>query len=777
MRHEIANGEVCMPVLRIYVKYTICITIILVIIASRGLALPFDVDRFVSNMKDRNDQTVLSGPIDSLVIIRPQVEFRLGPGELTIFNFGATRPSAMVYEGKGRFNYTPPDDVERGQLVKFTKKESLDEEFEKMAFFFTIELDDFPDTSNFIREKAAKKAWNILADAVDDAFDHLRINMPNKLIGDLLAGSPGGFFYVDFDNRKIGSLVFMEDPFEDDQFQLIKLARYQGVKFGDVLGGYTPDGSLVSQRGVIPIDITHYKIDSDIEGSGKMMVECRIEFTPLRWGYQFPYFTWYYKNKDISAIDSNGDSLTVIHRKDERGFGVVTNKTLELGKADFIDIVYECKSLFSVYGLFYIYGKTSWFPSSSIRDCATFELVYDIPKSYQVVSCGKKIELSEESGRSVSRWIVDQPVEYVSFNLGVFESKEIIVENLPPVKVFMSEQIDHQAIALYRAYFGDLSAADMIGQVSADVTNSLAFFTSIFGPCPFDTIKATEIPFTGEGQGSPGLIHLTWSTFQTDDIQGYSETFRAHEVAHQWWGHLVDKDSYRDVWITEGLANYSGLWFYELSAKDTKAVKNMLKYWREAIISGAGARSVGSKAGPIIIGSRLFSSKSSDYSNLIYKKGAYIFHMIRYLLHDYKTGSDDAFAAFLKDIVDTFRGKVITTEGLQTLVEKHTGAEMGWFFDQWVYGTAIPEYRFGYDSEKTDDGKYAVVCHVMQEKVPDNFQMLVPITVLFEDDRYIHLKLWIDQPEADIDLALLPFEPQKIIFNTFDAVLCKVKYE
>ncbi len=760
-------------------KYrAICIywEILLGIFLFSSFASAFDIDRFVSNMKDRNDQTVLTGTIDSLVIIRPQVEFHLGPGELTIFDFGATRPSAMVYKGKGRFLYTPPDEVELGQLVKFTKKESLDEEFEKIALLFTIELDDFPDTSDFVREKATKKAWNILADAVEDAFDHLGIHMPNKILADLSSDSPGFYFYSDFKTKDTGHLVFCDDPTHPDQYRIYKLIRSAGRETANVFAGYCSDNGLPSQRGINPIDITNYIINSKIASNGKMMVDCRIEYTPLRWGCSFLYFDWYYENKDISAVDSNGDTLTVIHRKHEHGFGVLLNNTLELGKADFIDIAYECKSLFSVYGLFYIYGKTSWFPSNSIRDCATFDLEYSFPKTYQLVSCGKNMESRQEDDRSISHWKIDLPVEYVSFNLGVFESKEIIVENLPPVKVFMSEQIDHQALALYMAYFGELSAADMIGQVSADVTNSLAFFTSIFGPCPFDTLKATEIPFTGEGQGSPGLIHLTWSTFQSDDIQGYSEMFRAHEVAHQWWGHLVDKESYRDVWITEGLANYSGLWFYELSVKDKKAVKNMLKYWRQSIISGAGVKSVGSKAGPIIIGSRLSSSKSSDYSNLVYKKGGYVFHMIRYLLHDYKTGSDDAFAAFLKGIVDTFRGKVITTSGLQKFLSEYIGADMSWFFDQWIYGTAIPEYRFTYDSEKTDDGKYQVVCHVKQEKVPENFQMMVPITVLFEDDRYIHLKIWIDQPETDIDLPLIPFKPKKIVFNTYDAVLCKVKY-
>lgn len=760
-------------------KYrVICIYcgILLGIFVSNSLASSFDIDQFVSNMKDRNDQTALTGTIDSLVIIRPQVEFHLGPGELTLFDFGATRPSAMVFKGKGRFLYTPPDEVELGQLVKFTKKESLDEEFKKIAFFFTIELDDFPDTSNFAREKAPRKAWNILADAVENSFDHLRVYMPNNVIGDILADTPGIFFYADFDASDIGHLVFYEDPTLTDQFQLYKLIMKIGADTYDVLGGYSTDNKLPFQRGLQSIDIKNYKIESRIEGDGKMEVSCRIEFTPVRWGCSFLYLDWYFRNKDISAVDSNGDSLIVIHRKEESGFGLILNQPLELGKSDFIDIQYECKSLLSVYGLFYIYGKTSWFPWNGILDRATFELIYDIPESYEIVSCGKRLEFRVDNGRAISRWIIDQPVEFVSFNLGVFESKEIVVENLPPVKVFMSEQIDHQAIALYRAYYGNLSSGDMIGQVAADVTNSLAFFTSILGPCPFDTIKATEIPFRGIGQGSPGLIHLTWSTFQSDDMMGYSESFRAHEVAHQWWGHIVTNESYRDVWIIEGLADHSGLWFYELSVKNRKAVKDMLKYYREAIFYGTGANEVGSKAGSMTIGSRLSSSRSSDYLNIVYYKGAYVFHMIRYLMHDYKTGSDDAFAAFLKSIVDTFRGKVITTSGLQNHLSEYIGADMSWFFDQWVYGTAIPEYKFSYNSEETDDGKYQVVCHVEQDKVPEDFQMMVPITVLFGDDGYIHLKLWIDQPEMDIDLPLLPFEPKKIIFNTHDAVLCKVRY-
>jgi aminopeptidase N len=129
-------------------------------------------------------------------------------------------------------------------------------------------------------------------------------------------------------------------------------------------------------------------------------------------------------------------------------------------------------------------------------------------------------------------------------------------------------------------------------------------------------------------------------------------------------------------------------------------------------------------------------------------------------------------------MVTKFRGKVITTEKFRTLLEEHLDGDMGWFFNQYVYGTDIPEYKFSSDwQEDSSSGKFKVTCHIVQEKVPDDFQMMVPLTVFFKDDKYVHLKVWVDQPEMDVDLPLLPYKPEKIIFNTYDAVLCKVKYQ
>jgi hypothetical protein len=745
-----------------------------------------DTKTIIANIEQNDKQQVLSGLIDSLFIKRGNAEFHLGPGNLSLFDFGSGRIAAMTFEGDGHFKFCPPDLVEMGQVKKFTGRDTIDAAFSKASFFFTVELNNLPDTSKFIAITVDKKIWEQQKDAQEDEFDHLRMNVTNELLGDLLADGPGTFFdaYLLLSNSK--NYIFVEDPFQDDLYTLYDLVKRSGVASYDVISAYSPEYDLPSQRGVVPIDITHYNLESRIEGNGKMIVNCRIHFAPMRWGRQYIYFPWYYKNKVLSVSDSNGDSLSVVrkidksnvftNKVDEWGFGLVLNKPLELGQPDSLEINYECNALENIWGMFYVTenGRANWYPQNTVLDKATFDMSFNCPKSYEVVASGNQIESRVEENRLLVKWREVTPIRFSSFNIGVFENENFYVEDHLPVKVYLAENIPHDEIALYLAEQGELSSGNMMKHVGADVSNSLAFYTSLFGACPFDTIKVVEIP-ESFGLGTAGLVHLGWKTFQREE-EGGDPIFRAHEVAHQWWPHVVTSESYRDNWLMEGLAEYCGYWFYQVSAHNTKRCKEILEYWRQYLTSGIGANSVGSTAGPIILGSRLSSSKSDDYYNIVYLKGAYIFHMIRYLMHDYKTGSDDSFSALLKDMATKYKGKTITSQKFQALLEEHVQGDMSWFFKQWVYGTDIPEYNFTYKATKTADSKYQVACHVKQEKVPADFQMVVPLTVIFDDDKYVNLKVLVDQPEMDIDLPLLPFKPKKIIFNSYDAVLAKVKY-
>jgi len=51
-----------------------------------------------------------------------------------------------------------------------------------------------------------------------------------------------------------------------------------------------------------------------------------------------------------------------------------------------------------------------------------------------------------------------------------------------------------------------------------------------------------------------------------DRASKYTYVFIAHETSHQWWGDMVLWRSYRDQWLSEGFAEYSGILYTDLRA-------------------------------------------------------------------------------------------------------------------------------------------------------------------------------------------------------------------
>ncbi|HEX2897963.1 MAG TPA: M1 family aminopeptidase, partial [candidate division Zixibacteria bacterium] len=184
--------------------------------------------------------------------------------------------------------------------------------------------------------------------------------------------------------------------------------------------------------------------------------------------------------------------------------------------------------------------------------------------------------------------------------------------------------------------------------------------------------------------------------------------------------------------------------------------------------------SSGEESGPIALGWRTSSTKTlDDYGLIIYKKGALVLHMLRNLLIDLKTMNEDLFFEMMKEYYATFKGKDATTEDFKKLTELYTGIEMDWFFNQWVYGTELPEYEFKYVLEKADDGYYYANCTITQSNVSADFKMYVPVEIEFPTGK-AYIRLLIDKPVFEVKLPPLAEKPKKIRLNSFESVLAKV---
>jgi aminopeptidase N len=100
-------------------------------------------------------------------------------------------------------------------------------------------------------------------------------------------------------------------------------------------------------------------------------------------------------------------------------------------------------------------------------------------------------------------------------------------------------------------------------------------------------------------------------------------------------------------------------------------------------------------------------------------------------MHDRKTG-DQRFIEMMKDFIQSNFNRDVSTEDFKRVVERHMtplmnfdgNGRMDWFFDEWVYGTEIPRYKFEYSF---DGG--LLTGRVTQSGVSDNFKMVVPVYI------------------------------------------------
>jgi aminopeptidase N len=304
--------------------------------------------------------------------------------------------------------------------------------------------------------------------------------------------------------------------------------------------------------------------------------------------------------------------------------------------------------------------------------------------------------------------------------------------------------------------------------VEADVTNSLAFFTNAFGAPLFHHYYATEIPYF-HGQAFPGMIHLSFATFLGLRDGGEDESFRAHEMAHQWWGIAVEPASYRDAWLAEGFAEFSGMWYMQTILHDNDKYFKMLRQSRDEI------RRQRDKAAPIGLGYRAAESWRGSYALTTYQKGAWVLHMLRNMMIDSHTMSEDRFKLMMRDYYEAYKGKRATTLDFQRIVEKHVGRPMDWFFDDWVYGTAVPTYTFAWNVEPADGGKFTAHLRIKQTDAPPSFAMYVPLRIKFEQGEAL-VRVLVRGPLTEQTITL-PAEAKSMELSPFESVLANVKTE
>jgi len=72
-------------------------------------------------------------------------------------------------------------------------------------------------------------------------------------------------------------------------------------------------------------------------------------------------------------------------------------------------------------------------------------------------------------------------------------------------------------------------------------------------------------------------------------------------------------------------------------------------------------------------------------------------------------------------------------------MDRQGNHRLDWFFNEYVYGTAIPTYKIAYTFNKDSNGDVLFDFKVTQSGVDDKFRMIVPIYLELADGRSVQL--------------------------------------
>ncbi len=309
-----------------------------------------------------------------------------------------------------------------------------------------------------------------------------------------------------------------------------------------------------------------------------------------------------------------------------------------------------------------------WLPTiDHPYDKATGEFLVTAPARYQVVANGaleEEIDLGD--GRRLTHWSQAAPIATWLYNIGVaqFASRHFGMAAGVPLETWV--------------YHQDRDAG--IGTFEDATRRAIEFFSARVGPYPYQ--KLADVQSAGNGGGMEHASAIFYGERSVNGRPAYNLV--AHETAHQWFGDSVTEKDWDDVWLSEGFATYFALLATEhYDGRD--AFVAGLKRSREQVFA----------AEKRLPGVAVAQTKpwNGIPNAIVYQKGGWVLHMLRGQI------GTEKFWQGIREYYRRYRDGNASTADFRRVMEEVSGADLGWFFAQWVYRAGTPVIEGGWHYE------------------------------------------------------------------------------
>ena len=334
------------------------------------------------------------------------------------------------------------------------------------------------------------------------------------------------------------------------------------------------------------------------------------------------------------------------------------------------------------------YGARDWWPCKDhpADKADSVDLWVTVDSTLKVGSNGRLVEVIDNTnGTKTHRWKEQYPISTYLVSLAVGDYAEFTnwfkyspTDSMPVLNYVLPEHLTEAQRDLPKT-------VDM-----------LKIYSNVFGLYPFINEKYGHSECDlGGGMENQTMTSLGGFWFFGIFI-GFSDELVAHELAHMWFGDMITCADWPNIWMNEGFATYCTALYYECMYGTSRYTEYM------SSLMGRAKSAVGS----LYVRDTL--NTLFDF-NRVYAKGASVLHMLRHVMGD--TLFFRSLRAYAQD--SRFRFAVATTEDFRQVCENVSGSQLGYFFDEWVYGESYPRYTCTWKREQGVSG-YEVTFRLSQ---------------------------------------------------------------
>lgn len=237
---------------------------------------------------------------------------------------------------------------------------------------------------------------------------------------------------------------------------------------------------------------------------------------------------------------------------------------------------------------------------------------------------------------------------------------------------------------------------------------------------------------------------------------GNYEDYISHELIHHWFGDLVTCESWSNIALNEGFANYGEyLWREYKYGRDNADNLNLGD--QSSYLNST------TQFDPPLIRFQ-YDDREDLYDAVSYNKGGRTLHMLR------KYTGDKAFFESLQYYLNIHRFGTAEVHDLRLAFEKITGEDLNWYFNQWFLSGGHPNIYIDY--KWNNPLKKETVTIIQKQDFSKNPIYKIPLDIdIYYNGKIERKKIIVEEPKQEFHFDL-PTKPDLVNVDAEKMLLC-----